>query len=216
MKYENFSFNFKGLEFEVKLLDNSATFPNSDDNTLHEEFKVIVKNGDKQISYKFYNSNMEREISELLNNKKDGVIWGYNGNFRIMAFKKYMDKEHMWGGYDDIKSFEELEKERIFNLAYSILTSFVLDMNTDTSSFKEFCSTFGYNEDSRQDERIFNAVIENKEKIESLKLTKEQKKFLNNEVERETEEFNKYLREILKDKNSVIGKNTELNFKGGN
>ena len=78
VKYEHFKVNFKGLVIEVKLLDDKATFPNSDNNDFCEEFKITISRTptsgakEKEISYKFYNSVMEREISQILKEHNKG------------------------------------------------------------------------------------------------------------------------------------------------
>ena len=55
----------------------------------------------------------------------------------------------MWGGYDkDLRNSKTLEIVRAKHLLYSILNCFALDKGTETESFKFFCDSFGYDEDS--------------------------------------------------------------------
>ena len=103
IRYEHFKVNFKGLIIEVKLLDNDATFPNSNNKDFCEEFKISITNKEKTINFKFYNSIMEREISQLLNtngleNVYKNLLFGDYGIFKAGEFKKLMTKKFMWGG----------------------------------------------------------------------------------------------------------------------
>lgn len=185
LKYEHFFIKFKGLDFEIKLLDDSALFPNSlkEDKNLIEEFKVIVNNKDKEISFKFYNSQMEREISLYLNNL--GYV-KYNNR----EFKSFVNRRFNWGGYDKVKNREDLIKQRIINLFYSILNDIAFNYSNDLTSFNYFCDSFGYDKDSRRVEKIFNSCIELQEKLLSLNFDEKFLKYLENEVQQETEKFN--------------------------
>jgi len=183
LRYEHFKVNFKGLVFEVKLLDDSATFSNSNNKDLVEEFKVIVTNGEKSISYKFYNSIMEREISS--------IIKLYNKNLNFSQLKIHLKQKplKMWGGYDEVRNFKQLTETRIYNLLYSIINSFGSDMDIETDDFKFFCDSFGYDEDSRTAEKIFNASIEFKQKVNTLKLSENQINYLRDIAGREEKPF---------------------------
>lgn len=184
LRYEHFKVEFKGLVIEIKLLDNKATFPNSDNKDLCEEFKISVTHKDKTISYKFYNSVMEREISDILANEIYTINWSQT--------KQYLKTRplKMWGGYDeDLKSSKTLEYARIKHLLYSVLNCFALDKETETESFKFFCDNFGYDEDSIKAEKIYKAVLEMKAKIYDLKLTEKQETYFNEEANQETDKF---------------------------
>jgi hypothetical protein len=184
MKYEHFKINFKGLEFEVKLLDSEAFFPNSlkeDKKAYCEEFKVIVKNKNKEINFKFYNSQMEREISKYLNEL--GYIKYHNP-----TFKSYM-KRFMWGGYDKVKNRDDLIKQRIINLFYSIINDMAFNYFEDLISFSWFCNNFGYDEDSRTAETIFKNCQDFQSKLLSLDFSKEFLKYLEEHAQQETDKF---------------------------
>lgn len=185
VKYEHFKVNFKGLIIEVNLLDDKATFPNSEDKDFCEEFKINITNKEKTISFKFYNSIMERNISEHL---KLNLEQYPKGKLKIKEFKNFMRRQ-MWGGYDKVKNLKELNRERATNLLYSALNCIASDMQSETETFKDFCDNFGYDIDSIKAEKIFKAVIEQKEKIKSLRLNQEQEIYLNEEVSQETEKF---------------------------
>lgn len=184
IKYEHFKVNFKGLIIDVRLLDDKATSPNQEEiKDFCEEFKISITNKDKTISYKFYNSIMEREISD--------IIKLYNKDLNFSQMRQHLKQKplKMWAGYDKIKSFKELNRERAFHLLYSVLNCLSLDKNTETESFKFFCHEFGYDEDSIKAERIYKAVQELKAKIYDLRLTEGQERYLDEEVNQETDKF---------------------------
>lgn len=184
LKYEHFKIKFLNLDWEIKLLDDCTTFPNSDNKNLCEEFKIIVTNGDKTISYKFYNSSMEKQISDILKQHNKNLSWG------LIKSSLKTNLLRMWGGYDkDLKNNKTLEYARIKHLFYSVLNCFAQDMTTDLSSFSWFCSNFGYHEDSRKAEKIFNECVTMQDKIKSLNLNKEQIKYLEDEAQQETNDF---------------------------
>lgn len=184
IKYDNFFIKFKCLDIEFKLLDDSAFFPNQekkDKKEFVEEFKIIVKNKNKEIEFKFYNSIMEREISKYL--KELGYV-----KYNNLHFKSWI-KRFSWVGYDKVKNREDLIKQRIINLSYSVLNSIAMDINNDLSSFSWFCSNYGYDEDSRTAEKIYKSCQELQEKLLSLNLDKEFLKYLDEEAMQETDKF---------------------------
>ena len=172
LKYEHFKINFIGLDFEVKLLDNEAVFPNSKDNKKIEQFKVILTHKERIINFNFYNSIMEREISK---NLKLNLEQYPKGILKIRDFRAYMKKQ-MWGGYDKVKNLKELTETRIYYLLYGIINSFAMDRTTETDNFKFFCDNFGYDEDSRKAEKIYKAVLEEYKNVKMLWTDEEIKK----------------------------------------
>jgi hypothetical protein len=197
-KYEHFEFDYNGLNFEVKLLDSDAHFPNTDQEKPCEEFKIAVINVQmgqevKAINYKFYNSIMEREISQILKEHNKNSQWG--------QIKGLLEDRPLrgWGGYDKhMANFTKFTQERIFKLAYSILNCFANDMQ-QINSFSEFCDNFGYEKDSFKAKKVFDSYAELQAKIESLKLTEKQKNFLIDIVATEEEDFNDTLHYALEE-----------------
>lgn len=197
-KYEHFEFDYNDLNFEVKLLDSDAKFPNSEQEKPCEEFKITVINVQmgqeiKAINYKFYNSIMEREISKSLELHNKHTSWGLIKGQLANVLKG-------WGGYDKyMANFTKFSQQRIFNLAYSILNCFANDMQP-INDFPEFCSNFGYEEDSIKSKKIFDSYVELQNKIESLKLTGSQRDFFINVVATEEEDFNDTLCDAMEKK----------------
>ena len=171
LKYEHFKVNFKGLNIEVKLLDNNAVFPNSEDKNAVEEFKVLITYKGKTMNFKFYNSQMEKGISDYLN---ELGYMAYNNK----QFKSFVSSKFSWGGYDDVKNRTDLIHERIYNLLYSIINSFANDNNADLSSFSFFCDNFGYDNDSIKARTIYNQLQEQQEKFFNLGIDEKLKTYL--------------------------------------
>jgi hypothetical protein len=196
-KYEHFEFDYNDLNFEVKLLDSDAHFPNTDQEKPCEEFKIAVINVQmgqevKAINYKFYNSIMEREISKALGMHNKNTAWGLIKGQLANVLKG-------WGGYDKhMANFTKFSQQRIFNLAYSILNCFANDMQ-QINSFPEFCDTYGYEQDSIKAKKIFDSYAELQAKIESLKLSEKQRDFFINVVAIEEEDFNDTLHYALEE-----------------
>lgn len=194
-RYEHFEFDYNGLNFEVKLLDSDAHFPNADQEKPCEEFKITVTNAClgqeiKTITYKFYNSIMEREISKALGMHNQNTAWG-------LIKGQLANVLRGWSGYDKhMANFTKFRQQRIFNLAYSILNCFAKDMQ-QINSFPEFCDTYGYEQDSIKAKKIFDFYAELQAKIESLKLTEKQRDFFINVVATEEEDFNDTLQFAL-------------------
>lgn len=190
LKYENFAVKFKGLNFEFKLLDDSAFFPNAEktDKTLHEEFKIIVSNKENNIIFKFYNSSMEREISKYLNEL--GYL-SYNNR----QFKDFVSSRFHWGGYNKVKNRNDLIKERIINLFYRVVNSMAYDINEDLSSFSWWCSNLGFDEDSLRAKKFYEEAQTQQEKLLSLELDSETLKYLEEHAQQET---NKFKEDIIK------------------
>jgi len=201
LRYEHFKASLNGLTFEVKLLDDNSSFPFEEKHNNIEEFKVIVTNNSNKrtINFKFYNSQMERNISE---NIKQNIEQYPKGALKVKEFKSFMNSL-MWGGYDKIKSLKELNEARIENLFYSILHSWALDMSTDITSFNDFCDNLGYDNDSRKAEKVFNAIIEQQAKVLSLWLSIEQIKYLNEEVNQETEKFSVDIKQAIQEAKQI-------------
>lgn len=192
MKYEHFRVKFKGVMIEVKLLDDNAIFPNSVEKRNVEEFKVILTYKDKSIDYKFYNSIMEREISQFIKNNR---VKGFQ-NQNIKVLKQHVFK--FWSGYDDCNNIKALIEKRIFYLLYSILNTLSLDISMDLSSFSWFCSNFGYDEDSRNAERIYKECQLIQEKLNSLNFDEDFLKYLEEEAGQETDKFHKDVLDAIK------------------
>lgn len=186
MKYENFEVTIRDVRFEVRKIDIRQVFENKKDS---EVFLVKIYHKGKSMYYEFNNSIMEKEISDLIKQ--------FN-NQDITGLKQAISRRFMWGGYDKVNGFKGLEKERIYHLAYSIICDFgsYINFQEQNPTFKDFCLSFGYNEDSRKAEKIYNKCLELQNDIQNLDLSTEQENFFL-EAYSESDNFTKELKEIL-------------------
>jgi len=193
LEYGNFEAEFKGLVFRVKLITTAKEILKDKEN---EVFNVEVEHKGNKIRYEFNNSVMEKEISDLL---KEWLKTNKYPSRDIKGFKMLISKKFMWGGYDKVKTFKELEKERAFNLLYSVLVdlAYYMDFSEINPRYADFCENFGYDEDSRKAEKIYNKCLEMESKVLSLGITERQKEYFKNQVATETDKFNKDLRKAL-------------------
>jgi len=122
-----------------------------------------------------------------------------NNNLSVREFRVYMTKKHMWGGYDKVISFKQLDNERVFNLLYSFLNCAFNDLSYCDNTFIGFCDEFGYDLDSIKSKKTYEAVISQGVKFERVLsgLACVDKSFLLDNVVSETELFLKELREVV-------------------
>lgn len=189
MKYKDSEVTIKDLKFKVTFLDSDIM---EDLNEECELFKVVVTNtlNNKSMVYRnFKNSVMEKRISDYIN------LYSHMG---IKSFKAFMHKQ-MWGGYDKVRNFKELELKRVFYLQYSVINdfSFYINFSDYYLNFEDFALEMGYSEDSRKAEKIYKDCLEMEKKIRDLALTDEQEKFFIDKVRSEEDEFkNTLLKQI--------------------
>lgn len=191
MTYKQGSLNFKDLIFSWKLITSVK-----DEHGEHEVFNIEIEKDGVKIRQEFNNSVMEFDISKKIEYcLKEKMI-----------FPQARDiiRPKMWGGYDKdinekgkIKSYVELDLKRVYNLLYSIINDFsrYIEFLDTNPTFKDFCSNFGYDEDSRKSEKIYNSCIDYYNKIKTLNLSSDQISYFIDEVDRETETFSSDLKE---------------------
>jgi hypothetical protein len=196
LDYKHFDLIFKGLLFDIKLIDSESVFPNSTDNKQVEQFKVVVQNKDKKITFFFYNSQMEKGISDYLDSL--GYV-AYNNK----QFKSFVSSRFSWGGYDDVKNKQDLTKKRIYHLFYGILNSMAQDIEEDLSSFSWFCNNLGYDEDSRTAEKIYKTCQEQQEKLLSLGIDEKTRKYFQEEAQQETDKFSTDIKTAIENAKAI-------------
>lgn len=188
--YEEGMIKLKGLKISWRFLDNVIP-KNWDSKQEIEQFRIKIQNGDKKESFDFYNSIMEKEISDKLKENKKGYYQNWRQLFLFIRPK-------MWGGYDDAKkNYQTFVKKRIWWLLSSALNSIMRDgfkfSEYSGSSFDWFCDNFGYDKDSRKAEKIFKACQEMEEQLKNLDFNKEQSIYIENQIMQKTDLFNKHL-----------------------
>ena len=132
--------------------------------------------------------NLSLEIKDFILNKNK-----YNNSYDW--FLKNSKAIKGWGGYSDCKNLKELNEKRIKYLQYGVVVDFsvYIDFLEENPVFEEFCSNYGYEEDSRKAEDTYKKCLAYYSKIYKLRLTKEQKDYFQNVVRTEKEEFSKLI-----------------------
>lgn len=133
--------------FKAVFLKNDFYFEG--DKEKRDIYTISLKRGEREYIFKFGNS---------INASGEYIFFGKAGHEAIhlktnVAGKKILRYEGValnGGNSQKNKDFEE-------PTPYMVLASM---QKYDPSSFKDFCSEFGYNEDSRSAERTYKAVQE--------------------------------------------------------
>jgi len=128
-----------------------------------EKINIEVINGSNKIDYNFYNSLMEKELSDKLQAAKDRMT----PQEFISAIRNGYFRPHMWAGYDKglsgrkISNISELNKKRIYYFLNSVLVDLAgyYNWSDHSPTFEDFCSEFGYDKDLRKSEAVYNACI---------------------------------------------------------
>jgi hypothetical protein len=188
MKYEKGELQFKGLNFSWNLITTEKGEYGE-----YEVFNFEVEHKEVKIRQEFKNSVMECEISRKLNLNKP-----YSSRIKELRPK-------MCGGYDkdlDDKTplqIRNFDRKRVYWLLYSFIQDFSNYVEWDLFDFKEFCSSYGYEEDSLKALKIHSSCIEYYREINTLNLTEEQREYFLEVVRSEEEEFNKEVKFQIKE-----------------
>lgn len=194
-KYKNCEATLKDINFKV-----SFRSLETDEDGKREMFNVSITNlkNNKTININnFGNSIMEYNLSQdldhFLKNRFD-----YNNSFKW--FLKNCKSLRGWGGYDKIESVKELETKRAYYLLYSVINDFSQYINflEENISFDEFCSNFGYNEDSQKDYKVYEECLKYYNNICKLWLNEEQNQYFNDIVRSEDKQYSIDLKKVLK------------------
>ena len=196
MKYEKGEIVLKKISEDFKIKWVVCGTSNKFNNGEVEKINIEVINGNQKIDYNFYNSIMERKISDRLNLYKMPLDFlKFRNDIRIGVCK-------MWGGYDEdfnnkkIGNIKQFTQKRIYWLLSSVLIDFAgfYNFSECNLNFKDFCDNFGYDNTLREHELIYKKCLEMEEKFNSLNLSEESLKYLSEIVAQEDESFNKYIK----------------------
>lgn len=146
---ENFN-----LEFKAEFVENNYHFQG--DKNKRDIYNITLKRGQRKYSFKFGQSIMN---SQYYKDSVAGRTYTLNGgcrtgNFSIRDIEKYKS-----GGVN-----LTLIKGETPDL-YSVLACL---QKYDVGTFEDFCSDFGYEEDSRTAKKTYKAVVKEYDKICSL------------------------------------------------
>jgi hypothetical protein len=132
------------------------------------------KNGEYSITAEF-----QEFVKGFPFDKKD---INYHGKFKINIEQKETGYEYNFDFYgsafDAQKHITEMDDQDLKNALESIIS----DAIAGSQTFEEFCSEFGYDEDSRSAERIHKVCEESLSKMECLGFTLDELYDLSNEL----------------------------------
>lgn len=133
--------------FKVEFLKHDKHFP--DDKDSRDIYLITLTRGKRSYSFNF---------GQSLN--CSGKFWKYGNYERGVShgLGKAKTKPYPWSEWDLNKGYRE-------PTAYDVLASIT---KYDPEDFKNFCSNFGYNEDSRTAEKVYKAVLEEYTNIKTL------------------------------------------------
>jgi hypothetical protein len=148
-----------GTEFKVEFIKNDYHF--DDDKDKRDIYKITFKRGKRQFSFNFGQSLVKSQ--HYVQTMSDGSIRKFTitgnrleGNYKITDMSNYLNA---YSSYDRLKP--QLTKGET-PTSYDVLTCL---QKYDVGSFEDFCSDFGYDEDSRKAEKIYKAVCKEYENI---------------------------------------------------
>jgi len=142
--------------FTAEFLKNGKHFPN--DKEVRDIYKITLKRGQRTFSFNFGQSIMNSQYYQDPIKERTYTLNGgaRTGNYSINDVEKYKN------GFP-INAIKLIKGTA--PTAYDVLTSLT---KYDPGTFDDFCSEFGYDEDSKSAEHTYNAVKEEYLKVISL------------------------------------------------
>src|SRR5690606_25564021 len=131
-----------GIEMTAKFLKNDYHF--AGDKDTRDIYKVTLKRGNRKYSFEFGQSVMK---SQYYKDRIEGRTYTLNGgcrtgNYKINDLNKYVS------GLTLIKG----EEPTMYDILACLTTQ-------DPETFEDFCSSYGYDTDSRSAKKIYKAVV---------------------------------------------------------
>lgn len=145
-----------GIEYECKFLKNDYHFDN--DKSTRDIYEITLKRGTRDYTFNFGQSLMDSQYYQDSIKERTYTLNGQNrtGNYIIHDISKFI-KAFPDGGSQKLKLVKGKEPE-----LYDILTCLT---KYEVGTFEDFCSEFGYDEDSRSAEKTYNAVVKEYESM---------------------------------------------------
>jgi hypothetical protein len=153
--YEKQALDFLALTkttFKCEFLKHGKHFENDKDT--RDIYKITLERGKRSYSFNFgqsINCSGEYQVIERLRNK----IWceKTTGGKYALSAEDFKNLKHIMGIENDILKNPNFSAPT----AYGVLACLT---KYDPGTFEDFCSEFGYNEDSRTAERTYRAVLD--------------------------------------------------------
>ena len=139
-----------GCKMNITYKENSKYFPN--DKETRDVYEILIERGNRKWKFEFGNSIKDSEFVAVYGKTKYPIPEKFreksNGDI-VLYVKLYL--QHDFG---TVKSDHIIRP--VSPSAYSILACLT---KYDPDSFENFCSEFGYDTDSKNAERTYNAVV---------------------------------------------------------
>jgi len=138
--------------FKAEFLKHGKHFDN--DKETRDIYKITLQRGNRVYSFNFgqsINNSGEYQVKESLRNK----VWikQTTGGKYALSSAEFKKLRFMHGVEKDILKNPNFKAPT----AYDVLTCL---QKYDVGTFEDFCSEFGYDNDSRQAEKTYNAVLD--------------------------------------------------------
>ncbi len=139
------------IEYECKFLKNDYHFNN--DTSTRDIYEITLKRGTREYTFNFGQSIMDSQYYQDSIKERTYTLNGQSrtGNYIIHDISKFV-KAFPDGGSEKLKLIKGKEPK-----LYDILTCLT---KYEIGTFENFCSEFGYDEDSRKVYKIYQAVKE--------------------------------------------------------
>ena len=131
----------------------------------HERFifKITLKRGQRQFSFDFGDSLKDAETSFRKIIERNSVY------FMTGWAKHFQYPPRVLADEDAVKELKRLLSKNLDKIenptAYDVLTCLT---KNDPGTFKDFCEEFGYDEDSRNAERVYKAVCDEWQNVKTI------------------------------------------------
>lgn len=157
-----------GTEFSAKFLKYDFYFPN--DKQKRDIYEITLKKGERKYIFRFGQSIANSGFKFVRNNGTEikfikifnpyEILQKLNNNldYKIPLKEFYVLKRY---GIKQ-KNIKKLREEPTPYNVLACLTKY------DVGSFENFCGDFGYDEDSRSAEKIYNAVVKEFKELQTL------------------------------------------------
>jgi hypothetical protein len=159
-----------------------------------DTFNISVLYDGLKSDFKFYNSISETEITQKLSHQKR-FFADTTGVLKILRPKT-------WGGYDNIKTLQDFKNKRVYYLVYGFVNCFFNDLLSETDTFKNFCDSYGYDENSRKAYEIYTLLMTQKEDPLSVSLLRNEAVLIENGA-REENGFNDIIKNAVSNKDTI-------------
>ena len=136
-------------EFKCEFLFNGKYF--CDDKEMRDVYRITLTRGRRSYTFQFGQSIVNSGFYYTKGRKVNQIDRSQLTNKHLVAWIKLRDYDFLNNGTSDTIHYP------IAPTAYVVLACLT---KSDPCTFEDFCSTYGYDEDSRKAEKIYNAVLD--------------------------------------------------------